>query len=139
MPPEHSPQLDINFVPASAHDAMVKKCFQDHPLLDSALPVQHFHKEFQDFLENVRVQLGTALDILLPDFVELLAQNDTDGAWELWCSTVEDSFADFLHLTGKDRKTFSEGVNPNPRGPRYPTVSPACFFARAPVPSPTTV
>ena len=52
--------------------------------------MQHFHKEFQDFLENVRVQLGTALDILLPDFVELLAQNDTDGAWELWCNTAEE-------------------------------------------------
>ncbi len=106
FPPARCPTLDINLVPASAHDALVKKFTVDHPHLDAALSIQSHHKEYKAFILGFQQQLGAALDILLPDFVELLACNNSDGAWVLWCHVIEGGFADFLRLSGSDRAKF---------------------------------
>ena len=106
IPPARYTPLDVNLIPASAHDALVKKFIVDHPHLDTALPMQSHQKEYKAFILGLQQQLSAALDILLPDFVELLAGGDSDGAWLLWCRVIEDGFADFLRLSGTDRAKF---------------------------------
>ncbi len=129
LPPERCPQLDINLVPASAYDALVRKFIVDHPILDAALPIQCHHKEFKAFINVFHLQLGAALDILLPDFVELLAFNDSDGAWALWCHVIEDGFADFLRLSGNDRSRFLGRGKPHLKPQFRPNA--VCIFTEA--------
>ncbi len=129
LPPARCPTLDINLVPASAHDALVRKFIVDHPHLDAALPIQSHQKEYKAFILGLHQQLGAALDILLPDFVELLACNNSDGAWILG-PCHRGWICRFFTLIGQRLVQISwQGLCP-PQAPISPQCSLHCYRSR---------